>query len=778
MNRILFLLIYIFALHGLDCNAQDTSSALYVHTDKHIYTPGETIWFKAYFNAEFPLQETLHVKIIDLENNSIVTEREFPVYDIRAHGQIVLSDSIEAGSYNFIAFGNRSKNLDHSTVYLQKITIAAKSPNMVSAKANVLADSKLKPGEMVKISFQLKKGENNPAGVKGECIVSSEDRSKVYNTIKIKTDNNGIATASFTYPEIGPFEHLYVRGEFNNRDNYTKADIYLPSQEQKITTSIFIEGGQLISNTKNKILVILKDENGLSISSRIELRENNTTIKTAITDSIGVALLEFTPLSGKEYEIIQNGKHNEAVKLPKSNFDTAIQLIDNKTLKVINTGEATTRNFELRSGNNLLYSKEIKLKERDSLLISLPKSDTNAIISAGLRAQDNTFTNERLFVQGAKENYKVTITVPNTNIKPHERVIAKIVIEDTDGKPVQANVSVAVVSKRVIDKKEFKSIKNCIYNFAATHDELQDILKQSLNVSNKLLIGKEWRDNGTTNTSDIILPLNIKGRIKDRKNKPAYLDKLTVSTADGAKYITIEKDGSFIIPAEYLIASEGQQNYIVRDGLKAKNYHIEFDTVSNYTKELIDLSTNNNKHNYSVISKEEALPVTPDMNNLDEVIIEKRSSYVSDAQYQSWVREYPKNCRDFVCEQNVLNCSSHKVGLPPHLGEKYVYEYNRNYIYKKCLDCDCKTQSNTINLRSITRPEAFKAIKFEGEYDVKYYSTLYWNSNLDTDANGKANIEFTASDLTGAYTIIIQGINNEKEEVIYGEGTFEVIANY
>jgi hypothetical protein len=758
------------------CHAQQTGIGVYVHTDKYLYNTGETIWFKAYFNPDTQLNETLHVKLVERASNKIVIEREFAAYDIRAHGQIVLPDSIRPGAYNFIAFGNNIKSLNSRTAYIQKITVLKQSQNSLKVKADVLQESNLRPGGIVKIAFNLKEGEIAVHAAKGKCIITSEDHSIIHTTIKIKTDINGIATASFTYPEIGSFEHLYIKGEFTIKDDYAETGLYLPSEKNSVEGSVFIEGGQLIVNAKNKILISLKDQDGHGTKERVILYRDEVSIKSATTDSLGKTILEFTPENDRQYKIV-TGKY-DTIFLPKAILRTGLKLIDHKTLRIFNSGPPKIRKFELYSGYGKLFSKEINIKESDSVTVSLPDSKINTIISAGLLDKDGNLTNERVFTQGNLQDYIVTIRTTNSDVKPHENVTAEINIKDLHGNPVRANVSVAVVFNKAIDKSAFTSIKNYQNNFIATDSELKEILQQPVSTINDLLIGKKWRNKDHEAGNGMTIPADVKGTIRDKKGRTAYLDRFMLLTANGVKEVNIKNDGTFVIPSNYLIAGEGQTNYIFTNGLKAKNYHIEFDTIANYSKELIRLSALNNKHDYAVLSKDETPPIIAGQNMLKEVVIEKRNSYVSEGQYQDWARDYPENCRDFVCEQNVLNCSNHKTGNPPHLGFRYVYEYNRNFLYTKCLDCDCKKERNTLPLKSITQPESFTVPKFEGDYDLQYYTTLYWNSNLDTKADGTGIFDFSTSDLTGTYKIIIQGLTKKNDEPIYGEGDLNVIPNY
>lgn len=155
---------------------------------------------------------------------------------------------------------------------------------------------------------------------------------------------------------------------------------------------------------------------------------------------------------------------------------------------------------------------------------------------------------------------------------------------------------------------------------------------------------------------------------------------------------------------------------------------------------------------------------------LENVVIEKKTFKVSDADYERWSKSYPANCRDYVCGAGVLNCRTHKEGTRPVLGEKYIYR-DRKYQYTHCIECDC---IDIIYLKSISLPRPFNIIKYADAFETKYYTTIYWDPNIYTNKDGDAILEFTASDVVGNYQIIAQGIDINNNGILYSDKTLNV----
>ncbi|MBB5441397.1 hypothetical protein HDC92_005109, partial [Pedobacter sp. AK017] len=120
--------------------AEHPMSNLYLHLDKNIYSPEETIWFKAYLLGDTATDnKVLYVRIAD-ENKEVVLSGQFPMYDIRAHGSILLytkgqderyeSDAhgelnvfmprmLEEGKYTLYAYTDKMLSYGDTNVFVQ-----------------------------------------------------------------------------------------------------------------------------------------------------------------------------------------------------------------------------------------------------------------------------------------------------------------------------------------------------------------------------------------------------------------------------------------------------------------------------------------------------------------------------------------------------------------------------------------------------------------------------------------------------------------------------------
>lgn len=78
---------------------------MFIHLDKEMYDPGETIWFKAYLFADFmpaTVESEFRIKLFDAKGNTVAA-KNYPVVDATALGDIDLPDTLLRGIYHLMA---------------------------------------------------------------------------------------------------------------------------------------------------------------------------------------------------------------------------------------------------------------------------------------------------------------------------------------------------------------------------------------------------------------------------------------------------------------------------------------------------------------------------------------------------------------------------------------------------------------------------------------------------------------------------------------------------
>jgi hypothetical protein len=132
----------------LTTSAQKTSSLLfekaYLHTDRDVYAMGDTLWFKAYLvngqdNKPSVSSGNLYVELIAPDSARIVLREIIRMDNGLGHGDMALDDSLKSGHYTLRAYTNWMRNFGDNFVFEKNITLldTRAVPVIIDAKAAI-----------------------------------------------------------------------------------------------------------------------------------------------------------------------------------------------------------------------------------------------------------------------------------------------------------------------------------------------------------------------------------------------------------------------------------------------------------------------------------------------------------------------------------------------------------------------------------------------------------------------------------------------------------------
>jgi hypothetical protein len=121
---------------------------VYLHTDRDIYTPGDTMWYKAYLtdaqtNVLTASSGTLYVELIGPSANSINTQT-IKLKGGLANAELFLNDTLAAGGYRLRAYTSWMRNFGDNFIFEKNIAITAIANDkpLLKYKASVVTKSK------------------------------------------------------------------------------------------------------------------------------------------------------------------------------------------------------------------------------------------------------------------------------------------------------------------------------------------------------------------------------------------------------------------------------------------------------------------------------------------------------------------------------------------------------------------------------------------------------------------------------------------------------------
>lgn len=170
----------------------------YVHFDKDLYMAGETIWFKAYLFSGFSLagnSKNFYAELIN--DKGIVMQRKvYPVTESAAAGSFDIPDSLPAGNLVYRGYTTWMLNFDTSFIFQKSIAIVNK---------NGVADNK-KPANVSKTTLLQFFPEGGNLVNTLESVVAFKANDEYGMPVFVKgniADNKGTVITSFSAAHDG-----------------------------------------------------------------------------------------------------------------------------------------------------------------------------------------------------------------------------------------------------------------------------------------------------------------------------------------------------------------------------------------------------------------------------------------------------------------------------------------------------------------------------------------------------------------------------------------------
>ena len=157
---------------------------IYIHFDKDIYLPGETIWFKAYLFKDNQLSQVstnFYTAIYD-ENGKLVEQKRYPIFNGVTNGEFELSDTITTSRLQFIAFTSLMWQTDSTKIYHRNIDVFQNenlaSRYSVPGKKEIALQFFVEGGNAVEgvpnyFAYKANDADGQPAQIKGALVDQS-----------------------------------------------------------------------------------------------------------------------------------------------------------------------------------------------------------------------------------------------------------------------------------------------------------------------------------------------------------------------------------------------------------------------------------------------------------------------------------------------------------------------------------------------------------------------------------------------------------------------------
>lgn len=232
---------------------------VYLHLDRPVYGTGETIWFSAYVvdasaHRLDSLSQVLHVDLVSPEHR-VVARRTLRLQGGRASGDLVITDTLAAGTYVLRAYTNWMRNAGDEFVYSRRLSVWPASPigsepRAAAAPTTAFARARAAAAARPDVQFLPEGGylvEGLPAVV--ACKATDPNGRGLDVRGQILNEKNAVVVPNFSSRHAGMGRFAFVPGTGQRYHAHltlpdgSTADYPLPAVQPSGYTLHVVDGG-------------------------------------------------------------------------------------------------------------------------------------------------------------------------------------------------------------------------------------------------------------------------------------------------------------------------------------------------------------------------------------------------------------------------------------------------------------------------------------------------------------------------------------------------------
>jgi hypothetical protein len=478
---------------------------VFLTTDKQLYKPGETIWFRAFVSNGDNLLSSeegskLYVGLYDKMGSALQKD----VYRLNggtAFGDLVIPDKTEDNGFFLVAYTSVQSSQDQIAVVPLKVNSQYSNRWIVESVAKDSISVSGKPNDLYIVlrnfSGEIQKNEPLRYEIRNGTEVIAKD--------KIKTNENGKATIQFTLPAKTNGESFIcslseAKGEWSH-------DIFLPSNLDPVVIRFFPEGGNLVAGVPTRVGFTAFNKWGMPVNIEGSIENaRGEKINPVKTLSPGLGMFSIKVDAQQPYKLLVSGieGQNQTFDLPTVVKDGLVLTVTKTDAEfvysnlIFSDGQKHAVALTVTHGNNVYWAADMEINGTGRLKIPVEKL-SHGINLLSAYSPDGTLLANRIVYKDNDQKLKIDIQPEKATLHPGERTKVKALLTNGKGQLVSANVSVSVS-----DKFRNDETANQILDYLMIESELETPFS---------LIPEQFRDKvGNSAFADIFLIANkLKG---------------------------------------------------------------------------------------------------------------------------------------------------------------------------------------------------------------------------------------------------------------------------
>lgn len=443
-----------------------STEQVFVHTDRNMYVPGDTIWFQAYirnrFTNEFESRSRSLYVLLFNEKHTLADSSRFRITGSTASGWLNIPPVSESGKYRLVAFTGLMQNYDPVQAFQSDLFVNAKSNKAM--KFDIVFDRNIYyPGDTLEVTIKISDKNDVPVSKLNYRISLSDDDRKI-STLDLNTGRFGDSMARFVIPDTLVHDlKIHFSTSKDNTGTTISKEIPVPFIDPYFDLRFLPEGGSMISGLSQRIGFNATDFNGEPVMIKGILKNSEGDIlDTIVSQKYGPGSFMCKSEKGLYVELIADNIHRKKWPLPDpvdKGISLAVNPLNQRSFAIkAESNTDTIGNVTLSVTMNMtsVFSRTFSLHKVNSLVIHtddlLPGVATVTLFDSDMKQ----ITERHIFVN-ADKHIRFSILPDKKIYEPGQEVELLLNMTDDQGNPVKGVFSVSVADSLSGYKPEIPS---------------------------------------------------------------------------------------------------------------------------------------------------------------------------------------------------------------------------------------------------------------------------------------------------------------------------------
>ena len=438
-----------------------TALQIYVMTDKPLYRPGETIWFRTW-EVDRALgaaaSQGVTVQLVD-PRGGVAVEKRVKAVAGSAYNDIALPATLAGGRY-ILRIRSDAGTVEDRPLTISTYEIPRLQQQLEFPRRGYAA------GDEVAATLTVRRATGEPARGARVTATAAVDGTVVARPSAI-VGRTGTVTLRFRLPATIERGDGLLTAIVTDGGASESIQRRIPIETGRVALAFFPEGGDLVRGLRSRVYFSATSALGEPVDIRGKIVDDTgahvATFKSAFR---GKGTFAFTPAAGRTYRAIADRTGAQPSPLPAAReHGCVLEVPDAADAKATELGAAVTctdaQPIKLVAA---LHGREVGTATGDAgptrttLRVPLAAAVGQGAVRLTLFAAQQPAA-ERLVYRKLGAGMRVAIAPERDIYAPRERVAATIETRDASGRPVAAELAVAVVDDSVLTLADDRSAR-------------------------------------------------------------------------------------------------------------------------------------------------------------------------------------------------------------------------------------------------------------------------------------------------------------------------------